>query len=243
MDIYAQKGTKVIFLNANGREIERELAASILTPEGIYTVESTEVFGWSSYVELHEYPGHKFNTVMFLDVELYEKNGVPPQGYITVPRQEFTEPKKRKTRVYLGGSVNAHIQAADYEGWRNLATSLLEGKGYEILNPVRGRIFGEKYEPGEVTERDLKDIWMSDVLLVEMTHERMPYIGTSMEVYQARMWDKGVIVWGTANENSYWMRRYAPERHTQLRQAIDALVDKYGPETEDIGLEDEDLPF
>lgn len=60
MDIYACPGTKVQFLGENGYEFE-------LTFENgqVLTIKRIEVGDWKSSVEFVEYPGKRWNTVMF----------------------------------------------------------------------------------------------------------------------------------------------------------------------------------
>ncbi len=69
MNIFAEPGTKVRFLDKNGHPTKREHAAKLLDTEQVYTVESTEVHSSSSTVTLVEVPLRKFNTVMFKKVE------------------------------------------------------------------------------------------------------------------------------------------------------------------------------
>jgi len=211
-----------------------------------YTVESVEIGGWTSYVKLNEVPERSFNTVMFMEAERYWKEGLPPTEYIRIPAFTFTEepeaPRTHQTTVYLAGSVHGHVAPLAYEIWRQEAARILEAAGYRTLNPVRGRRFKQDYEPDELTSRDLSDIMNSDVILVEMAHEGMPYIGTSMEIYQASLLGKPIIVWGKANTRSFWMRRFAPERYSEFHEALKALMKRYGPETEP-RMRDEDLPF
>ena len=74
MDMYAKKGTKVALRHKEGkikggRDYDQEQALEFLTLDGVYTVESTDVGDWSSTVELQEFPGKHFNTVMFKDVK------------------------------------------------------------------------------------------------------------------------------------------------------------------------------
>lgn len=64
------KGRKVRFLNKNGRDYERESANQLIKEGEILTVKEIFVGGSSSTVELMEYPGKEFNTVMFEDVEV-----------------------------------------------------------------------------------------------------------------------------------------------------------------------------
>lgn len=69
MDIYSEEGTKVKFVNHGGHDKEPENAVKAgLIPNGIYTVEKTDVQGWSTGVTLKEFPGKEFNSVMFEEV-------------------------------------------------------------------------------------------------------------------------------------------------------------------------------
>ena len=63
------KGRKVIFLNDNGRDSERKRARKHFSKGQVLTVKEIYVGRSSSDVEFEEYPGRKFNTVMFADVE------------------------------------------------------------------------------------------------------------------------------------------------------------------------------
>ena len=68
MNLKAQKGDRVIFLNENGysRDLEQAIKCKLI-PQQTYTVNSVKVGGWISYVELIELPEKWFNTVMFDD--------------------------------------------------------------------------------------------------------------------------------------------------------------------------------
>jgi hypothetical protein len=69
MDIYSEEGTKVRFRNKGGYDSEPKNAVKARLVEGeIYTVNFTNVGGWSSDVILKEFPGRRFNTVMFEEV-------------------------------------------------------------------------------------------------------------------------------------------------------------------------------
>lgn len=65
MDINAPKGTMVIFADRNGYESQREYARRFLSKGFAYTVEKTEAEDSYATVELQEFPGKQFNTVMF----------------------------------------------------------------------------------------------------------------------------------------------------------------------------------
>ena len=63
------KGRKVIFLNDNGYDIQREIANRYFSKNTILTIKEIYVGRGSSEVEFEEFPNKKFNTVMFADVE------------------------------------------------------------------------------------------------------------------------------------------------------------------------------
>jgi len=70
MNIYAQKGSRVRFLNRNGHDGEAEEACEAgLNELAVYTVEKTEVGGWHTDVYLLEFPGKPFNSVLFEDYQ------------------------------------------------------------------------------------------------------------------------------------------------------------------------------
>ena len=62
-------GRSVFFLSENGRGIELEHAKTILAEHQILTVKEIYVGRSSSTVEFEEFPGRKFNTVMFVDLD------------------------------------------------------------------------------------------------------------------------------------------------------------------------------
>lgn len=63
------KGRKVIFLNDNGYDYEREYANTLFPKGQILTVNEIYVGRSNSEVEFEEFPGEKFNTVMFADMK------------------------------------------------------------------------------------------------------------------------------------------------------------------------------
>lgn len=62
------EGRKVIFLNDNGYDIEREYANDLFEEGQVLTIKEIYVGRSSSEVEFIEYPDKRFNTVMFADV-------------------------------------------------------------------------------------------------------------------------------------------------------------------------------
>ena len=69
MNIYAKNGDKVRFLNRNGHDWQLKEAAEIMNEGQIYTVDHTDVHGWSTDLYLQEFPGRNFNSVMFEDAD------------------------------------------------------------------------------------------------------------------------------------------------------------------------------
>lgn len=62
------EGRKVVFLNDNGYDSEREYANSLFKEGEILTIKEIYVGRSSSKVEFKEYPNKHFNTVMFADI-------------------------------------------------------------------------------------------------------------------------------------------------------------------------------
>ena len=70
MNIYAKRGTKVVFAYPTaGYDPDQEQAKTYLEVGKTYTVERTEVHSWITYVYLMEVPGQRFNSVMFDEKE------------------------------------------------------------------------------------------------------------------------------------------------------------------------------
>jgi len=62
-------GRKVVYLNKNGYDIQREVANKYFYENQLLTVKEIFVDRSSSTVEFLELPNKQFNTVMFADVE------------------------------------------------------------------------------------------------------------------------------------------------------------------------------
>lgn len=64
--LHCERGCKVQAVNLDaGMENDSKQAHELLTKGHIYEVESLNVGGWISSVQLKEFPGKKFNTVHF----------------------------------------------------------------------------------------------------------------------------------------------------------------------------------
>lgn len=75
MNIYANKGTKVRFIDDKffGSATDRHFANQYIESNGVYTVERTVVHSWSTDVYLQEVPGVCFNSVLFQEEKTYKK--------------------------------------------------------------------------------------------------------------------------------------------------------------------------
>lgn len=69
MNIYTEKGVKIVYLGTGGYDSDKEHANKYLKVGEIYTVISIDVYDWSSEVCLEEVPNVYFNTVHFEDVK------------------------------------------------------------------------------------------------------------------------------------------------------------------------------
>lgn len=67
MDIYAEEGTKIVFLGKNGYPSELEYAKKVLEVGKVYTVKYVDIEFSISYVTLKEVKNALFNTVMFVE--------------------------------------------------------------------------------------------------------------------------------------------------------------------------------
>lgn len=65
MDIYSEKGTKVVYTGQGGYDSDKEHAKKYLTEGSLYTIHSTDVGSWHTWIQLEEFPGKTFNSVMF----------------------------------------------------------------------------------------------------------------------------------------------------------------------------------
>lgn len=129
-----------------------------------------------------------------------------------------------KLAVYLSGAVNGITwqQATD---WRNHAVEVLESAGYTVINPLRERAATE-VTSRDIVNRDLRDITCSDIVLVEMDHAGIPYIGTAMEIRYAWEREKEIILWGMANHSSHWLAYHASRWFDTLDDALQYLVER-----------------
>ena len=72
MDIYAEENTKVTVTEnsiKNGYDNVEEHARKFLKVGETYTIDHTEVDGWSTAVYIKEFPDELFNSVSFEDAD------------------------------------------------------------------------------------------------------------------------------------------------------------------------------
>jgi nucleoside 2-deoxyribosyltransferase len=118
--------------------------------------------------------------------------------------------------VYLGGAIRL---TPDAYTWRQIAKEELELNGFRVLNPLAGSFVGNA--DTSFVFRDLKMISEADILLVEMQHENVPYIGTSMEICEARRMGKHIVVFTRAHKDSIWLQVYADQICDNLAEALE----------------------
>jgi len=70
MNVFAEEGDKVICICVDkGFEEDQEIAKKYLRVGEVYTVKCTLPLDWATAVELVEFPGIIFNSVLFKDLE------------------------------------------------------------------------------------------------------------------------------------------------------------------------------
>jgi hypothetical protein len=67
--VKSPEGRRVVFLDENGYDIQRETANRYFKQGDILTVKDIYIGRSSSEVEFIEFPNKMFNTVMFADIE------------------------------------------------------------------------------------------------------------------------------------------------------------------------------
>lgn len=110
--------------------------------------------------------------------------------------------------IYLAGSASKDVNFS--MEWREKAEALLPD--FKCLSPFRGRDLRNPdnfVEASEIVTRDLDDIHRSDIILAEMVFPDYNYLGTSMEIREAFVWNKPVMIWTPCWQNHYWIKYHA----------------------------------
>lgn len=108
MNIHAKRFDKVVYLDENGYDSNREVANKFLIKGNEYTVARTCVGQSSSTVELIEFPNKHFNTVMFRDA-IEVNNHKPISIPFPLPDPRFTPKNGYPNRV---GMVEDEVKLA-----------------------------------------------------------------------------------------------------------------------------------
>ena len=125
-------------------------------------------------------------------------------------------------RVYLAGLINK-ASDAEAKDWRKLATEMLVGRGWKVLDPMTRDYRGREMEPGIATaivEGDKQDIDSCDYLLVNALR---PSWGTAMEIMYAWERDKTVVVVHPPDP-SPWLVYHSSARFSTIEEAIQWLT-------------------
>lgn len=108
------------------------------------------------------------------------------------------------TTVYLCGGING-LSDAQCKDWREVAKSILTPSGVATLDPMRRDFRGKEAESvREIVDGDLRDIALSDVVLVNASR---PSWGTAMEVVYAKKDHRPPVIYafGAGHTPSPWL--------------------------------------
>ena len=127
--------------------------------------------------------------------------------------------------VYLGGTFPKHSKRAFdlCVEHHSKISAKLQGYGYKIITPLRGKGGSEGYEPNEIVHRDEFDLDRADIMICLMVE---PSIGSSMEIYRAREISQIPVIVVTNNpevSNHYWIQAKATKVVKTINEAIDFL--------------------
>ena len=140
-----------------------------------------------------------------------------------------------KIKVYLAGGIHQK-DFEDANSWRTRATIELNKYGFKVINPLRNRDWIQASEQNqftvnEIVHRDVKDITVSHILLVELEDANRNYIGTTTEMTLARMMNKLIIVFTGNREYSPWVDFLATKVVSSLEEALEYIRITLGDET------------
>jgi len=127
--------------------------------------------------------------------------------------------------VYLAGSIDDHDSEEAFTTWRKYATAVLEAAGFRVLDPFRGRCLRGD-DTDDIVGRNDCDIRRSDIILCETNFPGHAYIGTGIDLFKAWQQGKPVILWGLANRNSHYLKKYGTQWLDTLEEALEFLIAK-----------------
>ncbi len=127
--------------------------------------------------------------------------------------------------VFLSGAIE---NCGSYAyGWRGVATSMLEGSGYKVFNPLDIKVT-EDSKPHEVVDKNLFLQKRSDILLVEYMIPDRCYIGTDFEMTYAKLHSQPVIVFcDTLNKDRIYLKYLATKVASSLEEAVEYIRSNY----------------
>lgn len=134
-------------------------------------------------------------------------------------------------KVYIAGTINGLNPEEVLERFWKIE-KVLKYKGFEVLNPMRGKIISDTktgflpYESNEIVHRDLWDIKNSDIVLAVFPEVG---IGTAMEIMYARERDIPVILVSDNSMvvNHYWVKSLCSKIVSNIAEGIQYLEDWY----------------
>ena len=144
-----------------------------------------------------------------------------------------------KSYTYLIGPME-DVSEDHMKGWRNKATTMLNEKGIETLDPTRRVSFhdqlGDRLEDTQrnmnlcrrIFKMDMQDIANSTVVLADVRRCSGKGTGSAMEIMFAHMKNKIIILW--CNEDDFphpFFEAVATEKHFNLEDAVEAVKSYY----------------
>jgi nucleoside 2-deoxyribosyltransferase len=131
-------------------------------------------------------------------------------------------------KVYLAGAIDG-LSFEEANGWRERAKKEFRKHGVIVLNPLDGKVEAKRYNysPNEIVLRDKLSIRQSDIVLAEITHKNLPYIGTAMEIEYCGSILKPVVVWSDWNR-SPWILKNAVQVLPTLEECIEYIISYWG---------------
>ena len=119
-------------------------------------------------------------------------------------------------KVYLAGPID-RVSEGDAKMWRDEASTILQGMGCLPIDPMRGKSRPYLYSDAEIDNRDIWDVYQSDIVLAYLPPEQVTY-GTFVEIGLARAWRKLLVVVG--DPRTPLVRHYAVRCFETLAEAL-----------------------
>jgi nucleoside 2-deoxyribosyltransferase len=141
-----------------------------------------------------------------------------------------------RVSIYLAGKMTG-LSEKEMRGWRIKASSVLEGHGFDILDPTSVDL-GKEPSPGDIVSSNKFMINRSDLLLAELDFEEVS-IGTVGEIVYAVEKGKPIVAWGGAERivTNPWILANTTRIFDGLNEALEYVIRSYSlyKETEIVG--------